>query len=97
MHHKVDGQQCFHSVNSAKAESDSIRPDKTKNITVRAPHKLVCTKNTALGGVSRQKEHSASPRAVFVSQHANPRAVFSVHTCSSALTNTYTRTYISII
>ena len=53
-------------------------------ITVKAPPKLVCMKNTALGGISRQTQHSASPRGVFVIQHA-PCAVFSIHTHGGAL------------
>ena len=57
------------------------------SLTVKAPPKLVCMKNTALGGVSRQIQHLASPRAVFVSRHA-PHAVFFIHTRGGALTNT---------
>ena len=41
--------------------------------TVKAPPKLVCTKSTALR----------------VSLDTPPHVVLSVHTCSSALTNTY--------
>ena len=56
-------------------------------VTVKVPPKLVY-KNTALGGVSRQIQHLASPRAVFV-LNTSPHAVFSTHTRGSALTNTY--------
>ena len=57
-------------------------------ITVKAPPKLVCMKNTALGGVLRQILHLASPRAVFVSPHA----VFFIQTRDGASTNTNSTT-----
>ena len=49
---------------------------------------LVGMKNKVLGGVLRQIQHSASPRAVFVWRHA-PHGVFFIQTYSGALTYTY--------
>ena len=50
------------------------------HILVKAPPKLVCTENTARGGhVKRQIQHSASPRAVFVSRHPLECCIFHTH------------------
>ena len=49
----------------------------------------MCTKNTALGGVSRQTTALGFASCCICLSTRPPRAVFSVHTRSSALTNTY--------
>ena len=62
-----------------------ILPRTNQQITVKAPHKLVCMKNTALGGVLRQIQYSGLPHAVFFSQHTPSY----IQTRGDALTNTY--------
>jgi len=46
---------------------------------VKAPLMLVCMKNTALGGVLRQIQHLASPRAVLASRHTLLCCIFHTH------------------
>ena len=59
-------------------------------ITAKAPPKLMCMKNTALRGVSRQIQHKAKSLSM------PPRAVFSIHIHSSALTNTQINKYMYV-
>ena len=60
-------------------------PSRRTIYQLKHPLMLVCMKNTALGGVKRQTQHLALPRAVFVSRHT-PRALFFIQTCGGALT-----------
>ena len=57
------------------------------NIPPKALPVLVCTKNTALGDVSREKYSTRLCLVLYLSLNMPPRAVFSIQTCSSALSN----------
>ena len=48
---------------------------------------LVCTKNTALGDVSRDKYSTRLRLVLYLSLDTPPRAVFSIQTRGSALSN----------
>ena len=50
---------------------------------------LVCTENTALGGVSRDKYSTRLRLVLYLSLDTPPRAVFSVQTRGGALSNKY--------
>ena len=58
---------------------------------------LVCTKNTALGDLSRDKYSTRLLLMLYLSLDTPPRAVFSIQTRGSALSNIkYIRTYIQL-
>ena len=48
---------------------------------------LVCTENTALGGMSRDKYSTRLRLVLYLSLDTPPRAVFSVQTRGGALSN----------
>ena len=52
---------------------------------------LVCTENTALRGVSRDKYSTRLRLVLYLSLDTPPRAVFSVQTRSGALSNIYAK------
>ena len=56
-------------------------PDATRkyNITLKAPPCLCVQKIQYSGGVSRQIQHSASPRALLASQHTPSYCIFRTH------------------
>ena len=56
---------------------------------LKAPPVLVCTENTALGGVSRDKYSTRLRLVLYLSLDTPPRAVFSVQTRGGALSNIY--------
>ena len=85
-----------------------FKPSKTTkkyNKTLKAPPMLVCTENTALGGggsrgkystrggVSQGTYNTRLHLVVCKPLNMPSRAVFSVHTCGSALTITYCMTF----
>ena len=57
------------------------------NIPPKALPLLVCTKNTALGYVSRDKYSTRLCLVLYLSLDTPPRAVFSIQTRGSALSN----------
>ena len=59
------------------------------NIPPKALPLLVCTKNTALGDVSRDKYSTRLRLALYLSLNTPSRAVFSIQTRGSALSNIY--------
>ena len=59
------------------------------NITLKAPPVLVCMKNTALGGMSRDKYSTRLRLVLYLSLDTPPRAVFYIQTRGSALTSIY--------
>ena len=61
----------------------------SNNIPHKALPVLVCAKNTVLGDVSRDKYSTRLCLVLYVSVDTPPRAVFSVQTHGSALSNIY--------
>ena len=61
----------------------------SQNIPPKALPLLVCTKNTALGDVSRDKYSTRLRLVLYLSLDTPPRAVFSIQTRGSALSNIY--------
>ena len=59
------------------------------NIPPKALPLLICTKNTALGNMSRDKYSTQLRLVLYLSLDTPPRAVFSIQTRSSTLSNIY--------
>ena len=65
-------------------------------LKVKAPPVYTCMKNAAFGDVSQNQYSSWLCLVLYLSVNTPPRAVFSVHTCSSALCSSYVKCMVSI-
>ena len=65
-------------------------------LKVKAPPVFTCMKNAALGNVSQNQYSTWLYLVLYLSLNTPPRAVFSVHACSSALSSSYIKCMVSI-
>ena len=65
-------------------------------LKVKALSVFTCMKNAALGDVSQNQYSSWLCLVLYLSLNTPPRAIFSVHACSSALSSSYTKCMVSI-
>ena len=65
-------------------------------LKVKALPVFTCMKNAALGDVSQNQYSSWIYLVLYLSLNTPPCAIFSVHTCSSALSTSYIKCMVSI-